>query len=144
MNGFRRRCLWMESCFLCTDLLLWKALTILNQSEKTVMIAGDDGIVSSFDLATHELIDVWSVGTKVSAIATLSLEEGGFIIAVGTTEGNTIIRQDWEEIIPRHHLCGNKNINDLKFSKNGALLAAASSDKNIYLFQYSDGDYIKL
>ena len=36
--------------------------------------------------------------------------------------------------MPRNHICGNKTINDLAFSKNGALLAAASSDKNIYLF----------
>lgn len=111
-----------------------KAMVILNQVEKTVIIGGDDGIVTSYDLSTHELIDVWAVGTKISALACLSLEEGGFILAAGTSEGNTIIRQDWEEIIPRHHLCGNKNINDIKFSKNGALLAAASSDKNIYLF----------
>ena len=69
-----------------------RAMTILNQSEKTVIVAGDDGIVTSYDISTHELIDVWAVGTKISAIATLSLEEGGFIVAVGTSEGNTIIR----------------------------------------------------
>jgi len=108
------------------------------------MIAGDDGLVTSFDIATHEMIDVWSVGAKVTALASLSLEEGGFIVAAGTSEGNLIIRQDWEEIVPRHHSCGHKNINDCTFSKNGALIAVASGDKHIYLFQYSDGDYVKL
>lgn len=121
-----------------------KALAILNQIERAVVIGGDDGLVTTYDIATHELIDVWAVGAKITAIATLSLEEGGFIIAAGTAVGNLIIRQDWEEIIPRYHACGSKTINDLVFSKNGQLLASASSDKHIYLFQYSDGDYVKL
>ena len=108
------------------------------------MVAGDDGMVLSFDMATHELIDVWQVGAKVTALSSLSLEEGGFIVAAGTSDGNLIIRQDWEEIIPRHHYCGHKQINDIAFSKNGALVAVASSDKHIYLFQYQDNDYQKL
>ena len=121
-----------------------KAMTVLNQLEKAVMIAGDEGVVLSFDLATHELIDAWQVGTKVTALASLSLEEGGFVVAAGTAEGNLIIRQDWEEIIPRHHGCGHKPITDCCFSKNGALIAVASSDKHIYLFQFNDGDFVKL
>jgi len=80
-----------------------RAATILNQIEKTIMVAGDDGVVLSFDMATHELIDVWQVGAKVTALSSLSLEEGGFIVAAGTIDGNLIIRQDWEEIVPRHH-----------------------------------------
>ena len=121
-----------------------RALSILNQLERTVMIAGDEGVVLSFDIATHELIDVWHVGTKIAALASLSLEEGGFVVAAGTQEGNLIIRQDWEEIIPRHHYCGNRAITDVTFSKNGSLIAVASSDKHIYLFQFSDGDYVKM
>ena len=39
-----------------------KALTILNTNEQTIMIGGDNGIVSSFDVATHELVDIWGVG----------------------------------------------------------------------------------
>lgn len=111
-----------------------KALSILNQIERAVVIGGDDGLVTTYDISTHELIDVWAVGSKITAIATLSLEEGGFIIAAGTSVGNLIIRQDWEEVIPRYHACGSKTINDLAFSKNGQLLASASSDKHIYLF----------
>ena len=56
------------------------------------MIAGDNGIVCSYDLATHELIDVWSVGSKITALGCLSLEDGGFIVAAGTNDGNLIIR----------------------------------------------------
>lgn len=67
------------------------------------MIAGENGVVLTFDMATKELIDVWQVGAKVNALASLSLEEGGFVVAAGTVDGNLIIRQDWEEIIPRHH-----------------------------------------
>lgn len=39
-----------------------KALTILSQTEQTIMMGGDNGVVSSFDIQTHELIDIWSVG----------------------------------------------------------------------------------
>jgi WD40 repeat protein len=88
----------------------------------------------SFDIATHELIDVWAVGNKISAIATLSMEEGGFIVVVGTQNGNLVFRQDWEEIIPKFLSCGTRTINDLNFSPNGQLLVAASSDKHVYLF----------
>ena len=111
-----------------------KALTILNQIERSIMIAGDTGVVLTFDMATKELIDAWHVGAKVTAIASLSLEEGGFVVAAGTVEGNLIIRQDWEEIIPRHHQCGHKAITDCCFSQNGAQIAVGSSDKHIYLF----------
>lgn len=83
-------------------------MTVLNQLEKAIMIAGDTGVVLTFDMATKELIDVWQVGTKVTALSSLSLEEGGFVVAAGTIEGNLIIRQDWEEIIPRKHQCGFK------------------------------------
>lgn len=70
-----------------------KGMCILNQVEKTVMIGGDMGIVCSYDLQTHDLIDVWNVGSRVTALACLSLEEGGsFIIAAGTNDGNLIIR----------------------------------------------------
>lgn len=36
-----------------------KAMTILNQLETAVMIAGDNGVVLTFDIATKELIDAW-------------------------------------------------------------------------------------
>lgn len=100
------------------------------------MIAGDNGVVLTFDMATKELIDAWQVGAKVTAIASLSLDEGGFVVAAGTIEGNLIIRQDWEEIAPRHHQCGHKSITDVCFSKNGAQIAVGSSDKHIYIFQF--------
>ncbi len=51
------------------------------------------GIVCSYDLSTHDMIDVWNVGARISALACLSLEDGGsFIVAAGTNEGNLIIR----------------------------------------------------
>lgn len=107
------------------------------------MIGGDDGIVTSYDIATHQLIDVWPVGAKITALACLATDDG-FLTALGTSGGNIVIRQDWEEQVPRFHQCGSKTINDLCFSKNGLLIAAASADKNIYLFQFADGDYQKL
>lgn len=73
----------------------------MNQLEQTVLIGGDDGQVMTFDLHTHELIDVWVVGNKITAIATLSLEEGGFIVCAGCQNGSLVFRQEWEEIIPK-------------------------------------------
>jgi WD40 repeat protein len=78
-------------------------------------------------------VDVWNAAARVTALSCLSLEEGGFILAAGTADGNVYIRQDWEEISPRTHECGIKSINDIKFSKNGALIAVASTDKNVYI-----------
>lgn len=69
-----------------------KALTVLNQTEQTIIIGGDNGIVTSYDIATHELIDIWNVGESVSSVATLSLEEGGFVMAAGTDSGKVVIR----------------------------------------------------
>jgi hypothetical protein len=83
------------------------------------MIGGESGIVMSFDIATHELIDIWHVGPKIVSLGTLSLEGEGFCVAVGTEDGKVFIRQDWEETTPRVHECGNKSIIDVKFSKNG-------------------------
>ena len=57
-----------------------------------MIMGGDSGIVLSFDISTHELIDIWNVGQTVSALACLSLEEGGFVVAAGTDQGNIVIR----------------------------------------------------
>jgi hypothetical protein len=38
------------------------------------MIGGDSGVVTSYDIATHELIDIWNVGETIVSLATLSLE----------------------------------------------------------------------
>jgi hypothetical protein len=67
-------------------------MSILQQDHQTIVIGGDDGLVTSYDIGTHELTDVWAIGAKITALATLSLEEGGFIIAAGTSVGNLIIR----------------------------------------------------
>jgi hypothetical protein len=41
------------------------------------------------------------------------------VVAAGTETGKVVIRQDWEEFMPRQHECGQKAIVDVKFSKNG-------------------------
>ena len=56
------------------------------------MMGGDNGVVCSFDIQTHELIDIWSVGQPITSIACLTLDEGGFVVAAGTEEGKIIIR----------------------------------------------------
>lgn len=77
------------------------------------MLGGDNGIVSSFDIQTHELIDIWNVGQAIASIACLSLDEGGFVVAAGTEFGKIVIKQDWEEFIPRMHECGSQPIIDI-------------------------------
>lgn len=78
-----------------------RALTVLNQVEQTIMLGGENGIVTAYDIASHELIDIWNVGEPVTSLSTLTLEEGGFVVAAGTETGKVVIRQDWEEFIPR-------------------------------------------
>lgn len=56
------------------------------------MVGGDNGIVSSYDISTHELIDIWNVGQPVTSLACLSLNEGGFVVTAGCETGNIIIR----------------------------------------------------
>jgi hypothetical protein len=55
------------------------------------MIGGEDGIVTSYDIATHTLIDVWPIGAKITALACLPTDEG-FLTAAGTSAGNIVIR----------------------------------------------------
>jgi hypothetical protein len=38
------------------------------------MMGGDNGVVASFDINSHELIDIWNVGETVASIACLTLE----------------------------------------------------------------------
>lgn len=38
------------------------------------MIGGDDGLVISYDVVTHTMIDVWAIGSKVTALTNLPLE----------------------------------------------------------------------
>jgi WD40 repeat protein len=105
------------------------------------MIAGDSGIVSSYDVSTHELIDVWNINANIRSLATLSLENGGFVVAVGTDRGKIFVRQDWEDSDHRCYPCGNEPIIDIKFSKNALYLAGASIDKNVYILKYRDGEF---
>ena len=56
------------------------------------MVGGDSGIVSSFDIETHELIDIWNVGSTITALASQSIDDFQFMIAAGTEEGKIVIR----------------------------------------------------
>jgi len=49
-------------------------------------------MVFTYDINTHEMIDVWSIGATITALTCLSLEDGGFIVAVGTNDGKVAIR----------------------------------------------------
>jgi len=61
-------------------------MCILSQIDSIVILGGDDGVVTSYDLATHLLIDVWLVGFKVTALACFNSSDG-FITAVGSASG---------------------------------------------------------
>jgi predicted sugar kinase len=66
-------------------------MTILNQIESSIIVGGDQKMAYSFDINTHELIDVWAIGAIITAVACVSLEDGGFIVACGTSEGKIAI-----------------------------------------------------
>jgi WD40 repeat protein len=72
------------------------------------------------------------------------MASGYFMLAAGTDEGHIYLRQGWSQDYtnPRIHGCGTKPLIDVKFSKNGHILAAASLDQHIYILRYSDGDYV--
>ena len=117
-----------------------KGMGILNQMESVFMIGGESCWVYSYDVNSKELIDVWVVGLSITAIAWISLEDGGFIVAVGTEEGKIAIRQDWEELTRRNE-CGSAQILDIQFSKTGTLLAVASQDQSVYLLEFKETEY---
>jgi len=77
----------------------------LNQIDSAIIIGGDVGEVATYDCQSHELIDLWTVGVRVTALACLSLEEGGLVVAAGTCQGDVILRQDFEDGVPRKHTC---------------------------------------
>jgi WD40 repeat protein len=117
-----------------------RGMGVLNQIESVFMIGGDSNVVYSYDVNTRELIDVWCVGSRITSIASISLEDGGFIVAAGTEEGKIAIRQDWEELTRRNE-CGSSQILDIQFSKTGTIIAAASQDQSVYLLEFKETEY---
>lgn len=69
-----------------------QAMCLINQEPPAVIVAGENGIIQTFDINDHELLDLWQVSADVTALDALAIEEGGFIIAAGTATGNVIIR----------------------------------------------------
>jgi hypothetical protein len=71
-------------------------------------------------------------------LATFSTEDFGFIVAVATANGRMFVRhnrpEEWDPEGKKLLECGHKPIVDVKFSNNGHMIAAASTDKYIYLF----------
>ena len=59
------------------------------------MIGGDNGLVLSYDISTHELVDIWDVQVSVSSLAALPLDDNGFVLAAGTDDGQIVLRQSW-------------------------------------------------
>ena len=74
---------------------------ILNLKDSAIMVGGNNGIVSSFDISTHELIDIWNIGHPISSLACLTLDEKTFVAAVGTENGKIVLRQEWDNTAPR-------------------------------------------
>ena len=57
-----------------------------------MIIGGDNNLVLSYDISTHELIDIWDVQMPVSALATYDLKGGNFVMAAGTDKGQIVLR----------------------------------------------------
>ena len=51
-----------------------RGLALLNTTELVAFMGGEDGIICSYHLETHEIIDVWSVGATITALDCLSLD----------------------------------------------------------------------
>lgn len=102
------------------------------------MIGGDEGLLCSYDMTTHNLVDVFEASAKITAVAVFNTDDSSFITAIGTSSGNVIFRADWQPDYIAMVNCGNRAINDLVFSKNGMMLCAAANDKNVYLFNYDE------
>lgn len=74
-----------------------RAQTILTAMEQTLIVGGENGLVLSYDISTHELIDIWDVGVSVSSLASLKMDNGAFVLAAGTDDGHIHLRQGWSQ-----------------------------------------------
>jgi hypothetical protein len=61
-------------------------------------VAGNDSKVYGFSLESHEIIDMWTIGSEqqITALDCVSFEDGGTVFAVGCRSGKIFLRIDWE------------------------------------------------
>lgn len=95
-----------------------------------------------FSHETHEVVDVWQVSDRITAMDCVSFEDSGTVFALGTTSGKVFVKMDWEEAARWYEHCKGQ-INDLKFSSDTSCLVCAANDSFVYVFFQSNGSYFE-
>ena len=72
---------------------MYRAMSILNDYSPSILVGGDNGMVMTYDIETHNLIDIWHVGKPITAMHSVHLQEGGYVAVVGTLDGHLYVRQ---------------------------------------------------
>ncbi|EGR31153.1 hypothetical protein IMG5_116830 [Ichthyophthirius multifiliis] len=113
--------------------------------EKILYVAGNERIVYSFSLESHEIMDMWSYPYQISTIDCINSEKHGNIFAIGFEEGQVCIRYQQKQI-EEIWIKPQKNqrqrekvrINDVKFSSDGNYLVVGGQDSYIYILSFSN------
>ena len=111
-------------------------------SKSLFFTAGDDCTVRSWELPSHEKIDMRTLDAKARSLA---VNPKGSHLAVGLNTGNIIILKiDTNGKILPGEVCSlsdpKRLIQTVQFSQDGTCLAVGSHDTNIYLYYITSGD----
>lgn len=99
-----------------------------------LVCSGENGVLTSIDLRSYEIIDTWSVGFAIKSFRCENYNDV-ICLAACCEEGKLFIRENWDTIYTPE--AGKHNLTDLEFLNKGKLLVVASEDKNLYIFKKS-------
>lgn len=109
-------------------------LDFLSMDLPFLVCSGENGVLTSIDLRSFEIIDTWSVGFSIKSFRCSNFNDV-ICLAACCEEGKLFIRENWDTVFTPE--AGTHNLTDLEFLKNGKLLIVASEDKNLYIFKKS-------
>lgn len=106
----------------------------LHPTEEEFCTVGEDKTIRIWSLTTHEQINVSPLPAASRAVA---YSYSGKILCIGMVDGSmNLLDHDWTSLkIYSTWKHSNKIINDIKFSPNDNIIAAASADTNIYIYK---------
>lgn len=98
---------------------------------------GDDKTIRIWSLRSHEQINI---RVMPCAARTVAYNQSGTVLCIGMLDGSVALLEATSPNLRvfatwKHSI---KSINDTKFSPDGAFLAVASADTNIYLYKSDD------
>ena len=117
----------------------------MHPERKEFVTVGDDCKLIVWDMTTHTVIKQCSTKHKARAVA---YSPDGMSIAVGLGCGEKSVYEGMLQIFNEEDLTvlyeardTKRMVTDLKYDPTGRMLALASADKCVYIYNATDGDY---